>query len=169
MTHRKGTSHFCIKGSLFDYDINLLKIATYKQTLEDKIPQIVAASGTGDESVVSAIAHELKGSSGYLGAETVESLCTKIDALCKESNFPATAKYVQELKVETDEVIKLLVRYMAVLRGEEPPAEEEGEDKKEEKKADEKKDDEKKDDEKKDKDSTKEDNKDSEKKKPASP
>lgn len=95
-------------------------IESYKISISEHLPKL-GESFTSDDVDGSILhSHDIKGSSSYIGAESVRFLSGKIEALCKQRNLTEAAIYLPELQKEVEEAFKLLDRYMAT--GEIPPS-----------------------------------------------
>jgi len=105
-----------------DQDFERDLIESYKTSVGERIPKLREAFN--DTNIEEAIlhSHDIKGSSGYIGAHTVKLVSSKIEALAREAlnrktNLVAAEKLFPELKLEVDETFKLLDEYMAAMSG----------------------------------------------------
>jgi HPt (histidine-containing phosphotransfer) domain-containing protein len=78
-----------------------------KLFLEDTPHHIIKAQSalsSRDADTLSKVAHSLKGSSAYIGAQKMSALCLTIEEDCKREDLPAAAIHLEEINHEFEKV-----------------------------------------------------------------
>ncbi|GAM24027.1 hypothetical protein SAMD00019534_072020, partial [Acytostelium subglobosum LB1] len=94
-----------------DFEVDL--ITSYKDSVNEHLPQLSESLRSNDEKASILHSHDIKGSSSYMGAEAVRFLSGKIEAYCKEGKLDEAANFMEELETEVSELFKLLDKHMA--------------------------------------------------------
>jgi signal transduction histidine kinase/DNA-binding response OmpR family regulator/HPt (histidine-containing phosphotransfer) domain-containing protein len=98
---------------LIDEIVNL-----FLEDTPQHIANAKAALATGDGVALSRVAHSLKGSSAYIGAQRMANLCQSVEDDCHKGDLPGAAHHVDETVEEFEKVTKYLQsNYNVVLAG----------------------------------------------------
>lgn len=92
-------------------------IESYKTSITERMPKLREAFEKEDLADAVLNSHDIKGSSGYIGAASVKFVSGKIEALCRGKNLKDASKFLPELETEVKEIIILLDKYMATMGG----------------------------------------------------
>ncbi|EGG19361.1 Hpt domain-containing protein [Cavenderia fasciculata] len=87
-------------------------ITSYIASVEEHLPKLDLSLKELDEKESVLHSHDIKGSSSYIGAESVRFLSGKIEHLCKDGHLKKASEHVQELQKEVTAVFIILRKHM---------------------------------------------------------
>lgn len=95
-----------------DTEFERTMIESYKLSVGEHLPKLREALEADDQPNSVLHSHDIKGSSGYIGTNTIRFITGKMEKLCREGSLSTAAENLAELESEVKETFKLLDTYL---------------------------------------------------------